>query len=141
MFYLVQTLVPIFVCVVLPVAVIFINYRASMNRENKRAEVLIKAIEVNNGIDAEKLAEAFSKPKKTAREVLSLRLLRGCVSTLVGLAFGIYGIYMDCAHPDAWLQMVAYLICGALLAIGIGYLIVYFVTRKQVLGNADENQE
>ena len=54
-------LVPIFVCVVLPVAIVAIVFAAAMNNDNKRAKVLIKAIESNCGIDADKLAEALQK--------------------------------------------------------------------------------
>ena len=59
-----QILVPIFVCVVLPVAIIAIIFGASINSDNKRSQVLIKAIESNCDIDADKLAEALQKPKK-----------------------------------------------------------------------------
>ena len=53
------TLVPIFVCVVLPVAVVAIIAATKMNNDNKRSKVLIKAIESNCGIDADNLAEAL----------------------------------------------------------------------------------
>ncbi|MDE6100355.1 MAG: hypothetical protein K2G01_04865, partial [Paramuribaculum sp.] len=70
------TLVPIFVGVVLPIAIVAITAASKINNDNKRSKVLIKAIESNCGIDADKLAEALQKPKKTAREILNLRLLR-----------------------------------------------------------------
>lgn len=41
----VATLVPIFICVVLPVAIVLIVFLAAMNSDNKRAKILIKAIE------------------------------------------------------------------------------------------------
>ena len=127
-------LVPIFVCVVLPVAIVAIVYGASMNNDNKRAKVLIKAIESNNGIDADKLAEALQKHKKTDREMLNLRLLRGCIFTFLGIAL--------CSVSFVMLSLMAEVISdsftmpllfgSASLAIGISYLIVYFVTRKHV---------
>ncbi len=88
-----QILVPIFVCVVLPVAIIAIIFGASINSDNKRSKVLIKAIESNCDIDADKLAEALQKPKKTALEILNLRLLRGCIFSLVGIAVLHYRYY------------------------------------------------
>ena len=54
-----QILVPIFVCVVLPVAIVAIVFAAAINNDNKRSKVLIKAIESNCGINADKLAEAL----------------------------------------------------------------------------------
>jgi len=133
---LVSTLVPIFICVVLPVAIVFIVSRSVTNRENIRAEILIKSIEANNGMDADKLAESLRKPVKTARELLNIRLLRGCLFTLVGIACAIFGIYIQLSLPKSNFQIFAYLGCAMLSAIGISYLIVYFITRKQV-GDTD----
>lgn len=121
-----QILVPIFVCVVLPVAIIAIIFGASINSDNKRSQVLIKAIESNCDIDADKLAEALQKPKKTAREILNLRLLRGCIFSLVGIAVCIIGIIA------ADTVTVPFIFGGTSLAIGLSYLVVYFVTRKQI---------
>ena len=74
---LVTILVPIFLCVVLPVAIVAIIYWEKINSTNKRTQVLIKAIEANNGINADKLAEALSGQRKSAKEILNGRLLRG----------------------------------------------------------------
>lgn len=128
------TLVPIFVCVVLPVAIVAITAATKMNSDNKRSNVLIKAIESNCGIDADKLAEALQKPKKTAREILNQRLLRGCIFSFIGLALCIVGIVSLCLGTEfaADLVTIPLLFGGASLAVGLGYLVVYFVTRKQI---------
>lgn len=127
-------LVPIFICVVLPVSIVAIVFAAAMNNDNKRSKVLIKAIESNCGIDAEKLAESLQKPKKTAREILNLRLLRGCIFSFVGLALCIVGIVSFCTGTEFSSDPVSVPLVfgGASLAIGLSYLVVYFVTRKQV---------
>lgn len=133
-------LVPIFICVVLPVAIVLIVFLYNMNRDNKRAEVLIKAIEANKDIDTDKLAEAFSKPRRSTREILNLRLLRGSIFTLCGLGFVIFGLVGLANDFTIRMEPVMIpMICGAsCLAVGISYLIVYFVTRKQL---ADEDKE
>ena len=104
-----------------------------MNSENKRAKVLIKAIESNNGIDADKLAEALQKPKKTAREILNGRLLRGCIFSFIGLALCIIGIVSLCTGSEFSSDPVTVplIFGGASIAIGLSYLVVYFVTRKE----------
>lgn len=131
---MVDILVPIFVCVVLPVAIVGIYYWSQINAENKRAEILMKAIEANCGPDADKLAEALQKPRKTAREILNLRLLRGCMFTFVGLGLCVVGIVSACMGTEFASDpvMVPLVFGGASLAIGLSYLVVYFVTRKQV---------
>ncbi len=129
-----QVLVPIFSCVVLPVMIVWIVFRAAMNADNKRAEVLIKAIESNNGMDADKLAKSFEKRRKTPRELLNLRLLRGCIFTAVGVIFIVVGLVSWASGTEFGANPVTIpmLFGGAAFAIGISYLIVYFVTRKEV---------
>ena len=127
-----EKLVPVFICAVLPIAIVAIFCRTRMNSDNKRAEVLIKAIESNFDIDADKLAEALSKPQKGARDILNARLLRGCVCTFLGMAGTIFGIWLVSSNsaPDA--EGCTFLVSAAFLAIGLGFLVTYFVTRKQV---------
>ncbi|MBD5176772.1 MAG: hypothetical protein HDT05_05070 [Bacteroidales bacterium] len=129
-----EILVPIFVCVVLPVAIVAIVFTTKMYDANKRAQVLIKAIESNCDIDADKLAEALQRPKRTAIEILNLRLLRGCIFSFVGVALCIVGIISLCMGSDLAEDSVSgsLLFGGASLAIGLSYLVVYFVTRKQI---------
>ncbi len=133
-------LVPIFICVVLPVAIVLIVFLYNMNSDNKRAQVLIKAIEANKDIDTDKLAEAFSNPRRSPREILNLRLLRGSIFTLCGLGFVIFGLVGLANDFTIRMEPVMIpMICGAsCLAVGISYLIVYFVTRKQL---ADEDKK
>lgn len=132
-----QILVPIFVCVVLPVLIVFIVFRAAMNSDNKRAEILIKAIEHNGDIDADRLAKALEKPRKSPREILNLRLLRGCIFSLIGLSLIAIGLVSFATGTEFGADpvMVPILFGGASMAIGISYLIVYFVTRSQVAGD------
>ena len=131
---LVSIIVPIFICVVLPVSIVLIVYLASMNSDNKRAKILIKAIESGTAIDTDKLADALRKPRKTARELLNLRLLRGCIFSILGafmLLLSIVGFYAGGDFADEFGFDV--LFCSAIfLAIGVSYLIVYFVSRKQL---------
>lgn len=44
---IVALLIPIGTAVVLPIMVVWIVYRTKMNRDNKNAEIIIKAIENN----------------------------------------------------------------------------------------------
>lgn len=129
-----DVLVPIFICVVLPVAIVAIVFAAMSNRDNKRSQVLIKAIESNSGLDAAKLVDALQTPQKTSLELLNLRLLRGCIFSLIGVALCIVGIVSLCTGTEfaAGSVTVPLVFGGASLAIGLSYLIVYFVTRKQV---------
>lgn len=128
-------LVPIFVCVVLPVSIVLIYFLSVMNSDNKRSQVLIKAIESNNCPDPDKLAESLRKTKRSARELLNLRLLRGCMFSLIGLALIILGLVnYNSGHYDFGSDSVTVplMFGGVSAAVGISYLIVYFVSRKQI---------
>lgn len=131
---MVEILVPIFICVVLPVAIVLIIFLTHMNGDNKRAQVLIKAIEANNNIDTDKLAEALQKPKKSPREVLNGQLLRGCMFSLFGVLFAIIGLCNFASGGEFNSDPVTVpLMAGAVaLSIGVSYLIVYFMNRKHV---------
>lgn len=131
-----EILVPIFVCVVLPVAVVLITSLTKINSDNRRTQIIIKAIESDNSIDADKLAESLRKPQKTPREILNLRLLRGCIFSFIGLALIIVGFAnLACGSEFSSDPVtVPLLFGGTSLAVGASYLIVYFVTRKQING-------
>lgn len=142
------TLVPIFVCVVLPIAVVLITSLTKMNNDNKRTQIIIKAIEANKDVDTDKLIESLKKPRKTAAEIRNTRLLLGCIFSLIGLCLVIVGIVNWLATDvDAYLDIDTYsdavaipLVFGGMsMAVGISYLIVYFVTRKQSTTNTEEN--
>lgn len=129
MFWLTQLLVPLGVCVALPVLVVWIYYRSVTNRDNKNAEIIIKAIECNSTIDADKLVAALGKQEKTPAEVLQVRLLRGCMFTLLGIAAAVIAALVYRAEDFFAFSILT---SGFCLAVGLAYLIVYFVTRKSV---------
>lgn len=118
-------LIPIGVCVVLPIMLVWIYFRSVNNSTNRRTEVLIKAIENNANIDAEKIAEALGKDSRSAEEMQLQRLLRGCIFTLIG----VMSVVISQIVPQVRLQ-VMFIIAGLSFAIGAGYLIVYFVARR-----------
>lgn len=121
-------IVSIGVVVVLPVAIVWIVFRAAINKDNKRTAIVMKAIESGNGnLDVGRLAESLRDVRKSPRQLLNLRLLRGCIFTLVGVALTLLAYVLDPVSYDGVeiLGLVA-------LAIGISYLLVYAVTRKQV---------
>ena len=126
-------LVSISVCIVLPVLIVLIVCYTSINSDNKRAQVLLKAIETNHDIDADQLAKAMQKPQKSRRDILNLRLLRGCILSLIGVALCIEPLIetFTPTHDDGP-ELDMFTLGGVLLAVGTSYLIVYFVTRKQV---------
>ena len=129
---LVQILVPLGVCVALPVLIIWLVSRASINRDNKRTELLMEALRQKANVDTDKLAEALKKPEKTPEQLLTLRLLRGCIFSLIGVALVIFGIMYSVNGEGEWGVPDETLVLGGIsLAVGISYLIVYLVSRPK----------
>lgn len=124
-------LILIAICVVLPITIVWILYRASMNHENKRAQILIEAIKSRNDLNAVALVESFNKPIKTEKEIRSLRLLLGLIFSLSGIvitALSLMSIFDDGLFP--LFSEILIMLGGISIAIGISYLIVYYLTGK-----------
>lgn len=125
-------------CAATAIAIGFFVFRTSVNRDNRNAEVIVRAIEANNIVDADKLVEVLRRTNKasgkTMREILNLRLLRGCIFSLLGVAAFLYGLYAANRYADPDLLAMApflFFVTCITLPVGIGYLITYKVTRKQ----------
>lgn len=133
-------IIPVSICVVLPVLIVAIYSYRKINNDNRRTQVLIKAIEANNEIDAESLAKTLAIPRKSRYEVLYSRLLRGCIFSLVGLFMVVFSIVQICmgTEPSADPVTVPGVFGGASIAVGLSYLIVYFVSRGQVVNKEEK---
>ena len=136
-----QIVVPVAICVVLPVTVVWLTPRMKMNNDKLRSEVLIKAIETNKDIDADKLAEALARPAKTERDVLFSRLKRGVMFTILAVLCTILAIVVYLTDFESNAQNVLALVAAGSYAIGIGNLVVYFVSKPHILGEENESAE
>lgn len=122
---------PVFICVVLPVMVVLIVGIVRKNETNRKAEVMLKAIENGASIDPEFFK---SKPKKqrTIKERLLDRLTGACVTGLIGAAALGYGIWKG--NLGGWDDgdKLFILIAGVLIAIGISNLVLFFTGKKML---------
>lgn len=125
-----KILVPIFICVVLPVTIVWLITRARQNETNRKTEVMLKAIEAGATIDANLFKN--SKDSLTIKERLLKRLTGGCIFSLMGVVFTIIGIVnRNMAHDnDAF--TIPVLFGGIFFAIGVALLVVFFVGRKML---------
>ena len=125
--YLMNTLVPIAVCVVLPVLIVFIIGRVRQNETNRKAEVMLKAIENGQSIDPEIFKS--NKKKASIKQDLLDKLNGACITTLMGLAFLLLCLFKVTTFGfDAFLPYAA----AAMLAAGIGLFVSYFAGKKML---------
>lgn len=136
MFWLVQILVPIGVAVVLPIAIVAIVFRSALASERNRKEIVLAALEKNPDIDVEQLMKNLKKSEKLIKEKLLARLERGCLCCLMGVAFMLLYFFLG-VQGEGFIVVVG----AALIAIGIAFLISYFVGRRMLAKEMEAEQQ
>lgn len=136
MFWLVQLLVPIGVAVVLPIAIVAIVFRSALASERNRKEIVLAVLEKNPDIDVEQLMKNLKKSEKLIKEKLLARLERGCLCCLMGVAFMLLYFFLGVQGED-----LIVVVGAALIAIGIAFLISYFVGRRMLAKEMEAEQQ
>ena len=129
-----EILVPLGICVVLPVMIVWLVMRTRQNEANRKTEIMLKAIESGATIDANFFKEQQSP--KTIKERLLARLTSAAVLTLIGVALLAIAIvlgnnYGGWQFNDSPAPLFA-VIGGILLAIGLALFAVFFVGKKML---------
>ena len=128
-----EILVPIAICVVLPVMIVWLINRTRQNETNRKTEIMLKAIESGATIDADFFkAQQEQKAPKTLKEKLLNRLTAGCVCTFIGIAAVVVCFVLEAKL--GWNHVGDYMLTfGAIsIAIGISFLLVFFVGKKML---------
>ena len=136
MFWLVQILVPIGVAVVLPIAIVAIVFRSALASERNRKEIVLAVLDKNPDIDVEQLMKNLKKSEKLIKEKLLARLERGCLCCLMGVAFMLLYFFLGVQSED-----LIVVVGAALIAIGIAFLISYFVGRRMLAKEMEAEQQ
>lgn len=123
-------IVPIGICVVLPVMLVWLVTRVRRNEIEKKTEVMLKAIESGATIDSDLFKEAPKKRKSTKERLLN-RLICGCAASIIGAALTAIGIipWMT-LEDDTYAPLLIF--GGISLAVGIALFIGFFVGRKML---------
>lgn len=134
-------LVPIFVCVVLPVIIVWLVTRARQHETDKKTEIMLKAIENGAEIDPE-----FFKTKQSTRSIkqeLMDKFTGACVTSFMGIAFLVIGL-VNRSNPGMfkglWFLETALSAGAILLAIGFALFLSYLVS-KRTLAKEIESEE
>lgn len=133
-------LITISICVVLPIAIVLINSLTQINSDNKRAQIILKAIEANKNVDIDKLTESLNTPQKPTREILNNRLFRCCIFTLLGIGFVIYFLYNKSISGNPNIINYTMLLAIASFSVGLSYFITYLVMYKQMKSDTSNEQ-
>ena len=132
---LIEILIPIGVVVVLPVAIVAIVFKSALASERNRKEIILAALEKNPNLDVEDLVKRMKKSEKLIKEKLLARLERGCACCLMGVAFVL--LYFFLSVQNEFLIITG----AALIAIGIAFLVSYFVGRRMLAQEMEAEQQ
>lgn len=124
-------LVPVGICVVLPVMCVWLSMRSRINRDNANKDVLLAAIEKNSELDVEKFMDKLSPKRKLLKEKLLSKLLWAVLSLMAGIAVLVSGSIIK-AEAGGNDFILFFLIGGAALAIGIAFMVNFFVGRRML---------
>ena len=122
-----ETLLPIFVVVVLPVMVVWLVTRARLKKNEQKMAVLVKAIENGVDIDPALLVSETEGGRNTKMQQVR-KLTTGVICAIIGLAVLIC-TQLDAFEGVAGIEML-YIIGGVLIAVGAAYILAFFVGRK-----------
>lgn len=125
-------IIPIGICVVLPIMVVWLHSRKDINETNKKTEIMLKAIESGATIDTD-LFKTQLTPAKTIKEKLLARLTAACIVSAIGLSICITTLILSyIGGVPTWVIQDFIVIGGIILAVGIALFIVYFVGKRML---------
>lgn len=130
---LAEILVPISICVVLPIVVVSLTLRQKMNRDAVRKDIILAALEKNADVDVEELVKKMNTPDKLLKEKLLKKLQWGCIFTIIGIGLLLislttFSYLYEPGKEDVW--MFTAISTFISLGLGVSFIINYFVGKK-----------
>lgn len=136
-----ETIVPIGICVILPIIIVWLIMRHKTNETNRRTEVLLAAIEKNPDMDMEDFIRKMNLKTKTTKERLMSRLLWGLVFIAIGASSLLSALYQDYQGGTSLDFFAIYSGCGCLLLIGISFVAVFFISKRMLAKEIEAEEE
>ena len=122
-----------------PIMIAILVYRHKVNATNKRTQIILTALEKNEGSVPEELLKSLNEPKKSTKERLLWKLLWGILGCLTGLGLIIATIVEYYANGGFDTEL---LICGlVVLAAGVAFLVYYFVGRRALQAEIEAEEQ
>lgn len=125
-----ETIVPIGICVILPIIIVWLIMRRKTNETNRRTEVLLAVIEKNPDLDMEDIIRKMNPKSKTTKERLMSRLLWGLVFIAISTSLLLSDIYVY--TTGGVIGPVDLFTSGCLLLIGISFVAVFFISKRML---------
>lgn len=127
-------ILPIFMCVVMPVMIVWLVMWTKRHETDKMAEIMLKAMETGTPIDPDFFKQQV-RPRKSVKSRLVGLLTAACILMSIGIGFIIVGIViiLGChwtlrSAPSGF--TIIPFAGGILLVVGVALLVVYFIRKK-----------
>ncbi|MDY6327183.1 MAG: hypothetical protein SPL47_07715 [Bacteroidales bacterium] len=128
-------------CVVLPLMIVWLVNKRKNHEIDKKTEVLMLLLEKKPDIDPaevlNKLNMSQNSDNKSLKQKLLGHLLAGCIYLLVGLVIFFTHLFNMIFFGSKTMGVVG---GGVLAAIGIAFIIYYFVSRKMLQGEIEAEE-
>lgn len=116
--------ITIILCMSIFILIVVFVYLYKRHKNQNQTQIILKALEKNQGEVPEELIASLHKPSKTIKERLLSKLVLGISFGMVGLGILILSIIT----LDVGVASVALVP----LSVGIGFLAYYFIGRRQL---------
>ncbi|MBR5642868.1 MAG: hypothetical protein IKW77_01630 [Salinivirgaceae bacterium] len=140
---LIQVLVPIAICCVLPIMIVWLNNRRRIIENNSRTQIVLAAMEKNSDVDIEQLLKkmAPTQKKKLLKEKLLAKLLWGCITLLLGVGLAIFCLCTSFGGGMTSSNLAfSGFMSAIMIAVGIAFLINYFIGKKMLAKEIEAEQ-
>ena len=125
-----------------PVIWTVFDYIRKVNETNKRTQIILTAIEKSADSVPEELINSLNKPKISTKERLLGKLMRGIICIIVGIGTIVMTIIHYCTSGETFDDNGIALGCGlAVLAVGVAFLIYYFIGRRWLRSEIEEENK
>lgn len=134
---LTELLVPIGICVALPISIVYMILKRKIISENNKKEIILAALEKNADVNIEELVKKTSAPDKLLKEKLLKKLQWGLMTIVLSIGLFIYAIFVGDAG-----ELKLYVIGSVvLLAIGVSLLFTYLMGKKMLAKEMEAEEQ
>lgn len=134
---LTELLVPIGICVALPISIVYLILKRKIISENNKKEIILAALEKNADVNIEELVKKTSAPDKLLKEKLLKKLQWGLMTIVLSIGLFIYAIFVGDAG-----ELKLYVIGSVvLLAIGVSLLFTYLMGKKMLAKEMEAEEQ
>lgn len=123
-----DTLVPIFICVILPCFIVWVSMNGKKHELDKKTELALKAIENGAEVDPNFFSNIKSSTKGFKEKVFSY-MKTGIILSSIGILFLLMGFIMREMVQDAIVGF--YSIAAVFIVLGNAFFLIYLIAKKK----------